>query len=94
MRRLDRQTRPEAGKPDPEDPVPSGEPGSGDRALQDGKLMAQRQVLEGDGRRPEEQGTEEGPESGRKEHRHPRGSDVACPRVYAFTKCRCLLNLA
>ena len=27
--------RPQAGQPDPEDPVPTGEPGSGDRALKD-----------------------------------------------------------
>jgi len=42
--------RPQAGEPDPEDPVPSSEPGSGDGSLQDDQLMAQCQVLEGDGR--------------------------------------------
>jgi hypothetical protein len=42
--------RPQAGEPDPEDPVPSSEPGAGDGSLQDDQLMAQSQVLEGDGR--------------------------------------------
>jgi hypothetical protein len=44
------------------------EPGSGHGALQDGQLMSQRQILEGDGRRPEEQGTEDGPETDHDKH--------------------------
>ena len=47
-------TRPDAGQPDPEDPVPSSQPGSADGSLEDEELMAEREVLEGDGRRPEE----------------------------------------
>ncbi len=39
-------TGPDVGQPDPEDPVPSSEPWSGDGALQDRELMAQGHVLE------------------------------------------------
>ena len=36
---------PQAGKPDPEDPVSPMEPGALHRALEDGKLLPERQVL-------------------------------------------------
>ena len=39
--------RPDPGQPDPEDPIPAREPGSADRALKDGQLMAQRHVFDG-----------------------------------------------
>jgi hypothetical protein len=45
---------PDAGQPDPEDPVPPRQVGSAHRPLEDQELMAERQVLEGEGRRPEE----------------------------------------
>jgi hypothetical protein len=54
---------PDAGQPDPEDPVRTGEPGSGDRALKTLELVAQGEILEGDGHRPERQGSEERPET-------------------------------
>jgi hypothetical protein len=45
----DEQTQPpaspQAGKPDPEDPVSPMEPGAHHRALEDGHLLAERQVL-------------------------------------------------
>jgi hypothetical protein len=55
--------RPAPRKPNPEDPIPERQAGSANGALEDGELMAQRHVLEGDGRRPEEQRTEERRES-------------------------------
>ena len=60
---------PEAGEPDSEDPVPTGEPGSADGSPKDHQLVAKRKVLERDGRWLEEQGTEEGPEPNHEEHR-------------------------
>src|SRR5262249_47023471 len=60
--------RPEAGQPDPKDPVPASEPGSADRALKHPELVAEREILEGDGRRPEEHGAQERPETGHEEH--------------------------
>ena len=46
--------------------------------------MAEREVLERDAGSPGGEGTQEGPERGRKKHRHPRGdSDMVRPRVYA-----------
>jgi hypothetical protein len=65
--------------------------GAGDGSLQDDQLMAQSQGLEGDGRCPEEQGAQEGPESGREEHRHPPGTATwFVPRVYALTERWCV----
>ena len=82
--------RPEAGQPDPEDPVPSREAWSAHGSLEDQELMAEREVLEGDAGRPGGEGAQEGPESGRKKHRHPRGTATwFAPRVYAFTEPRC-----
>ena len=71
-------TGPEVGQPDPEpeDPVPSSEPWSGDGALKDRELMAQGHVLEGDGRRPEEHGAEEGPEADPQGSSEPPGIEV------------------
>lgn len=43
---------PELGQPHPEDPIPAREPGSADGALQDRQLMAEREVLDGNGGRP------------------------------------------
>ena len=45
------------------------EPGAVDRPLEDEELMAQRQVLEGDGRRPEEQSADECSEPHHEYHR-------------------------
>jgi hypothetical protein len=48
--------------------------------------MAQRQVLQGDGRRPEEQGAKEGPETHHKNHRGPPASGLASePRLYRIS---------
>ena len=54
---------PDPGQPDPEDPVPPRELWSAHRPLEDQELMTQRHVLQGDRRRPEEHGAEEGPET-------------------------------
>ena len=72
-------TGPDVGQPDPEDPVPASEPGLGDGALKDRELMAQGQVLEGDGRRPEEHGAEEGPEADPQDHQSPPASRFEGP---------------
>jgi hypothetical protein len=50
---------------------PTGEPGSGDRALKNPELVAQGEILEGDGHRPEQQGAEKRPETEHEEHGHP-----------------------
>jgi hypothetical protein len=45
--------------------------------------MAQGQILEGDGRRPEEQGTEDGPETNHDDHGSTPASGMASePRLY------------
>ena len=54
-----------------QDPVPTSELGSGDRALKHPELVAQGEILEGDGRRPEQHGAEERPETDHEEHGHP-----------------------
>jgi len=46
---------PEARKSDPEDPVPPTEPRAFHRALEDGYLLAERQVLRGERRAALEQ---------------------------------------
>jgi hypothetical protein len=69
---IEAPTRPRAGQPDPEDPIPMGEPGSGDGSLKDQQLVAERQVLQGDRRRLDEQGAKEGPETNHEDHRGPR----------------------
>ncbi len=55
----DNQARPPAspqtGKPDPEDPVSPMEPGALRRALEDGYLLPERQVLRGECRAALEQ---------------------------------------
>jgi hypothetical protein len=71
MARLDRHPT-DAGQPDPEDPVRTGEPGSGHRAPKNLELVAQGEILEGDGHRPEQQGSEERPETEHEEHEAPR----------------------
>jgi hypothetical protein len=58
----DLKIRPETGQPDPEDPVPSRQTGSSHGSLEDQELMAERQILDGYGRSPEEQDTEERPQ--------------------------------
>src|SRR5262249_10554116 len=51
--------------------------------LQDGELMAQGHVLEGDGRRPAEQGADEGPEPQHEYHQGTPASEMAsAPRPY------------
>jgi hypothetical protein len=46
--------------------------GRGDRALKHPELVAQGEILEGDGHRPEQQGAEERPETEHEEHGAPR----------------------
>jgi hypothetical protein len=56
----------ETGLPDPEDPVPSRQTGSGHGSLEDQELMvAERQILDGYGRSPEEQARHGGTSTGR-----------------------------
>jgi hypothetical protein len=45
-----------------------GEGQSSDRALKHPELVAQGEIVEGDGRRPEEHGAEERPETDHEEH--------------------------
>ena len=86
MTRLDAPVGPEAGQPDPEDPVPSRQTGSAHGSLKDEELMAEREVLEGDGRRPEEPGAEEGPETDHEYHRGTPASGMASePRLYRIS---------
>jgi hypothetical protein len=54
MTRLARQAAQRRDQPDPEDPVPSRQTGSGPGSLEDQELMTERQILEGYGRSPEE----------------------------------------
>jgi hypothetical protein len=72
MARLDRHPTQTRDSQTQEDPVPTGEPGSGDRALKNPELVAQGEILEGDGHRPEQQGAEERPETEHEEHGPPR----------------------
>ncbi len=44
------------------------EPGSGDGSLKNQQLVAECEILEGDGRRLEEQGAEKGPETNHEDH--------------------------
>ena len=53
---------PQAGKPDPEDPVSPTEPRALHRALEYGYLLAERQVLRGERRAALEQQPEEYPD--------------------------------
>ncbi len=59
LRLDDEQTRPPAsppaGQPDPEDPISLVEPRAFHRALEDGYLLAERQVLRGERRAALEQ---------------------------------------
>jgi hypothetical protein len=74
---------PEAGQPDPEDPVPSRQMGSDHGSLEDEELMTEGEVLEGDGRRPKEPGTQEGPETDHDNHcGTPASGVVSEPRLY------------
>jgi rhomboid protease GluP len=74
-------TRPQARQPDPEDPIPTGEPGSGDGSLKDQQLVAKRKVLEGDRLRVQAQGAEEGPETNHEDH-------LGTPRHQVWRLCR------
>ena len=78
---------PEAGQPDPEESIPTGEPGSGHGALKDRELMAEREVFERDDGSAGEEGAEEGPETEDENHRSTPTSDMASgmasePRLY------------
>ena len=53
--------------------VPPREAWSANGALENPELMAEREVLEGDGRRPEEQGAEKRPDTDHKQHGGPLG---------------------
>jgi len=59
---------PDARQPYPEDPVPPQQAGAANGPLEHSELMSQREVLEGEGRRSEEQGAEEGPETDHEQH--------------------------
>ena len=72
MRRLWRQPVHKRDSQTQKDPVRTGEPGSGDRAPKNLELVAQGEILEGDGHRPEPQGAEERPETEHEEHEAPR----------------------
>ena len=63
---------PHAGQPDPEDSIPPRQGRSANGPLENRELMAQCEVLEGDGRRPAERGAEERPETDHEEHGPPR----------------------
>ncbi len=77
---------PEAGQPDPEDPVPSRQMGSDHGSLKDEELMAECEVLEGDGRRPKEPGAEERPQPDHEYHRRTPASGMASePRLYRIS---------
>ena len=80
---------PESGQPDPEDPVPSRQMGSDHGSLKDEKLMAEGEVLEGDGRRPTEPGAQEGPETDHDNHCGTPALGVASePRLYRISAGR------
>jgi hypothetical protein len=49
---------------------PSSAPGAAGRALEHPELVTQGEILEGDGRRAEEQGAEERPETDHEQHRN------------------------
>ena len=68
--------RPEPGKPDPEDAVPATNLRLLDRPLQDGQLVAERQILGGQVRRV----TEEGPKQHRHDPKHAHRSAFPTPR--------------
>ena len=61
----------------PEDPIPPSQTWPTHRPLEDPGLMAERHVLQGDRRRPEEHGAEEGPETQHENHRGPPASGMA-----------------
>jgi hypothetical protein len=78
--------RPDPAQPDPEDPVPLHEAGSATGALEDPELMAEREVLEGDGRRPEEQGAENRPDTDHEHHGVTSASGIASePKLYRIS---------
>ena len=73
MRRLWRHPVHKRDSQTQRDPIPMGEPGSGDGALKDQPLMAERKVLPGDRRRLDEPGAKEGPATNHEDHRGPPG---------------------
>ena len=77
---------PDAGQSDPEDPVPPRQMGSDHGSLEDEELMAECEVLEGDGRRPMEPGAQEGPETDHDNHcGTPASGVVSEPTLYRIT---------
>jgi hypothetical protein len=69
-----------------EDPVPSRQMGSDHGSLEDQELMAECEVLEGDGRRPKEPGAQEGPETDHDNHGGTPASGVASePTLYRIS---------
>ena len=78
--------RPDPGQPDPEDPVPPREAWSATGALEDPELMAEREVLEGDGRRAEEQGAEKRQDIDHELHGVTSASGMASePKLYRIS---------
>jgi hypothetical protein len=78
--------RPDPAQPDPEHPVPRHEAGSATGALEDPELMAEREVLEGEGRRPEEQGAEKHPDTDHEQHGVTSASGIASePKLYRIS---------
>ena len=60
--------------------------GSAHGSLEDEELMAECEVLKGDGRRPKEPGAEEGPETDYENHRGTPASGMASePRLYRIS---------
>jgi hypothetical protein len=67
----------------------SRQTGSGHGSLEDQELMAERQILEGYGRSPEEQDTEERPQPDHEYHRSTPASGMASePRPYRIGEAR------
>ena len=61
-------------------------PWSADGSLEDAELMAEREVLEGDGRRPEEYGAKDRPETNHEYHgRTPASGMASEPRLYRIS---------
>ena len=78
--------RPDPGQPDPEEPVPPRQAGSATGALEDPEWMAEREVLEGNGRRPDEHGAEKRPDTDHEQHWVPSASGMASePKLYRIS---------
>ena len=69
-----------------EDPVPPREAWSANGPLENQKLLAEREILAGDGRRPEEQGAERRPDTDHEQHGVTSASGMASePKLYRIS---------